>query len=195
MLHNLALAKRLYVCFAVVMLYTFSITTSEGQIVRGGQRFMFSPFTVLDAGPGVGFHYEFMANRKMAVVLPGYLIFDQSPSHFRSDKDFVSHYFTPGLKFFPAGIHKVTYGIGPTLVLGYGNKKWFENRNDIHAHRFRVGAIAMNYVDFHVNNKFIIGLEGGPGIRYVDHYWNKYRKATETFEFTGQFSFKLGFKF
>ena len=185
--------KRISVCF--VMLVCLSCFPSYGQMRKGSQRFMFSPFTVLDAGPGLGFHYEFMAGKNMAIVLPGYLIFDNDPSHFRSDRDFISHYFVPGIKFYPAGQHKVSYGIGPSLMLGIGTKNWREHNQDIHANRIRVGVIAMNYVDFNVTNRFIIGLEGGPGVRYLDHYWSKHRSVSETFEFTGQFSFKLGFRF
>src|SRR5690606_34413218 len=90
--------KRISVCF--VMLVFLSYLPSYGQMRNGSQRFMFSPFTMLDAGPGVGFHYEFLAAKNVAVVLPGYIIFDNDPSHFRSDHDFVSHYFVPGVKFY-----------------------------------------------------------------------------------------------
>ncbi len=187
--------KRVSVYAILLMILWLPHIPTYGQMAKGSQRFMFTPFTMLDAGPGLGFHYEFMAARNMAVVLPGYIVFDNDPAHYRSNDNFVSHYFVPGVKFYPAGQHKVTYGIGPSLMLGYGNKKWRDNHQDIHAHRFRIGVIAMNYVDFHITSKFLIALEGGPGIRYLDHYWTKNRGVSETFEFTGQFSFKLGFRF
>jgi hypothetical protein len=177
----------------------------------------FAPLAVLDIGVGVGFSYErFLGKDKMVgVVLPFYLILQNKEDLYggypNQDQNYNTYgYFAPGIKIYPFGQRRVTYAIGPNLMLGYGGGKQWSYTNDIHGNTypsssytttiFRLGILVNNYINFQITPNFNLGLTGGLGIRYIDHQKKEYEMGGSAtvnngFDVTGQFALTLGYRF
>jgi hypothetical protein len=178
-----------------------------------------APITAMDIGVGFGFGYEklFGADQNIGVILPFNILLEN-----RNNNDFYSGaynedrfntyiYFTPGVKFYPFGQRKVTYAVGPNLMLGYGANKQWQTYSDVYGvvyledvttTRVRLGLLINNYVNFQVSRLFSLGLEGGLGMRYYDKtsYSGSWVYAGNGefhngFDITGQFSLTLGLRF
>lgn len=169
-----------------------------------------SPFIAMDYGVGVGLSYErlFGAYKKIGVILPVSLMLDGSNSpgyrYATSDLD-ASIYFTPGLKIYPFGQQRLTYAVGPSLMVNYGK------RSSVPASGFpvegakvswlRLGIMVANYLNFQVTRSFNLGLEMGLGLRYLDRqiYTEPNRdvplKLQGDMKPTGRFALSLGFRF
>ena len=176
-----------------------------------------APVTVMDIGLGFGASYERILGRSkmIGIVLPVSLLLehkdDLGTQYGSSARYNVYVYFTPGVKIYPFGQHKVTYAVGPNLLLGYGGGSGWQYRtdpyggmlrDDVKTTRFRMGVLINNYVNFQVSKAFNIGLEGGLGMRYIDRisysgtqYYAGNGDFSNGFDITGQFSFTLGYRF
>ena len=169
-----------------------------------------SPFIAMDYGVGVGLSYEriFGPDKKLAVILPVSLMLDgnNSPGYRYATSDLdASIYFTPGLKIYPFGQRRLTYAVGPSLMINYGK------RSSVWAAGFpvegamiswlRLGIMATNYLNFQVTRSFNLGLEMGLGLRYLDRqtYTEPNRdmplKLQGDMKPTGRFALTLGFRF
>lgn len=178
-----------------------------------------SPISALDVGVGFGLSYEklFGKNQTIGVVIPVYLILENKNNsnnlYDSGNSPFNTYlYFTPGIKFYPSGHRKVTYALGPSLMLGISNNITHQTTLDIYGQqtvqtvkyrRVRMGAIMNNYVTVNISPSFDLGLEGGLGICYFDketyssgsNYYPNSNNNTTSFDLTGQFSLSIGFKF
>jgi hypothetical protein len=176
-----------------------------------------SPLTLMDVGVGFGLSYERFLDKQQMVglILPVHLLLEDSDEHFLSGNNYYQNegthayvYFTPGIKIYPFGQRRVTYAVGPSLLLGYGGgKEWrydgyypYGQRVDVT--RFRLGMMVNNYVNFQIGPSFNLGLELGLGVRYLDRETVDYeapfmiRNTTNNgIEATGQFSMTLGYRF
>lgn len=173
-----------------------------------------SPITVMDIGVGFGISYEKIlgAQQMVGIVVPVHLMLeDNGNGFFSGNGNYVSNtqsyiYFTPGLKIYPFGQRKVTYAVGPSLMVGYGGgKDWRYDpltgytTDQVDVTKLRMGILVNNYVNFQIGPSFNLGLELGIGVRYLDrettdfgYYRNTYDNGLEP---TGQFSMTLGYRF
>jgi hypothetical protein len=185
-------------------------TTDPSVGIPGRHLINFSPFKALDSGPGLGFSYEVLVDKRgyFGVILPFSVMFpDQVFYDFDGNgvqrKTF---YLSPGLKIYPFGQRRVTYAVGPTFFTGFG--KGYRNNGiydpntgtytDLGARSrtFRFGLIVNSYVNFQITPQFQIGLNGGLGSRYVDREtFNSMRSTDNGINITGEFNFNLGLRF
>jgi hypothetical protein len=170
----------------------------------------FSPFKVLDSGPGIGVNYERIVGTKrlfgitlpLSVTFPDNYIFSSSSgSPNRS-----MFYFSPGLKIYPFGQRKVTYAVGPNLFTSFGKVRNYVSTYDpvrntyvgeeTTRNNFRFGVLVNNYVNFQITPQFQIGLHAGLGSRYIDRETvNVVDYHFNRVQVTGEFNFNLGFRF
>lgn len=169
-----------------------------------------SPLTVMDIGVGFGLSYERILDKQgmVGLILPVHLLLENNNDGFfngNSYEEFTNTYvyFTPGLKIYPFGQRRVTYAVGPNLMLGYGGgKQWDYSRNipeQIDVTKFRLGMMVNNYVNFQLGPSFNLGLELGLGVRYLDRETRDLPLGSIShnngIEATGQFSMTLGYRF
>lgn len=176
-----------------------------------------SPLTVMDVGVGFGLSYEkiFGQEGMVGLVLPVYLMledqnnFDPFYNQYYNDDTRYSTYvfFNPGLKIYPFGQRRVTYAVGPSLLLGYGSgSEWrYDNalvyQEKVDVTKLRIGMLVNNYVSFNITKGFNLGLEAGIGVRYIDRetYDSPTLYHSRTYNnginVTGNFSLTLGFRF
>jgi len=179
-----------------------------------------APITAMDIGVGFGLSYEKLVgkDKMIGIVLPVSLILENTENSYPvygvdgSGGHYNTYvYFTPGLKIYPFGQRRVTYAVGPNLMLcaggGRGTVSEIDNAgntitSEYTRNIFRFGMLINNYVNFQVTPNFNLGLEGGLGIRYIDNQQYHYnspsfpsRNNYNGFDITGQFSLTLGFRF
>lgn len=181
-----------------------------------------SPLTVMDIGVGFGLSYEkiFGQDGLVGLVLPVYLMLEDRTgngpfssynyNYYYDDGDTRYNtyvYFNPGLKIYPFGQRKVTYAVGPSLMLGYGGgKQWrydpsYVYQESVDVTKLRLGVMVNNYINFQLTKGFNLGLEGGIGVRYIDRETydspTLFHDVTYTngINVTGNFSLTLGYRF
>jgi hypothetical protein len=176
-----------------------------------GRNFInFSPFKALDSGPGFGISYEAIVDKRgyFGVILPVTMTIPDSYTYvFDTNRNTSEmYYFSPGLKIYPFGQKKVTYSVGPTLFMGFGNRRGthtiYEPTTGVYrdeedrVRRFRLGMLVNNYVNFQITQRFQIALNAGLGSRYVDRETSTFQNYnTSGLQITGEFNFSLGFRF
>lgn len=168
-----------------------------------------SPFKALDSGPGLGFSYERLIgeNQYVGIILPVAFIF-QEYNVYSSSIDLSNHYYTnfyvsPGLKIYPFGQRKVTYAVGPNVMLGFNKDRDSQYvptgtsgyYNSTERNSFRLGLIINNYLNFQITPRINLGLNGGLGMRYLDKRTSSYRSYNDGMQVTGEFAFNFGFRF
>lgn len=188
--------------------------TGRKDIVYGANILRVTPITVMDIGAGFGLSYEHLFGREqmVGITLPVSLILeDRGNGYFSSGNNGNPSptetylYFTPGLKIYPFGQRKITYALGPSLMLGYGGGKEWRYGNatgkPVDVRRTRFAVIANNYVNFNFTKSFSLGLEAGAGIRYMDRerlsvpdIYNR-KNLSNGMGVTGQVSLTIGFRF
>jgi hypothetical protein len=172
-----------------------------------------APLTAMDLGVGFGLSYEkiFGEEKMIGVILPVSLLLDQNNDYSpwgNGDNRYNTYfYFHPGLKIYPFGQRRVTYAVGPNLMLGYGGgKHWIFDPNTNTQYlsdrtRLRVGMLVNNYVNFNISSAFSLGLEAGLGVLYIDRETIERAPGggsqtnSRGITATGQFSMTMGFRF
>lgn len=177
----------------------FAQSKAAPQSRYGNNLFTFSPVSIIDRGVGVGFSYERLLDdeQKVAFVLPLDIIFADPGEMDQID---VYSYISPGMIFYPAGMRKFNYGIGPNVVLaaGSGNTwRWQgQGQRNIDYTNFRMGLMINNYLLVNVTNHFSLQLNAGMGIRYINNY--SYSDGTshkDGISIMGQFKFNFAYRF
>ena len=191
---------------------TTATATYKNNILR------LAPISAMDLGVGFGMSYERLLgkNKKIGIILPAHIILENKSNsdnlYDTEERSFNTYlYLTPGIKFYPSGHNKVTYAIGPSLMLGISNNRTEQTTGNnylsqtvqtVKYRRIRMGVIMNNYVTINISPCFDLGLEGGLGFCHYDKesfssgsdfYPNSNNQATV--DLTGQFSLSLGFKF
>lgn len=166
-----------------------------------------SPLNVYDAGIGVGLSYERLLDReqKVGLILPIDFIFNPNNNSNMNSNSNTYVYFSPGLKFYPAGQKRVTYALGANLLLGMGTRtesiaQVSQNGSIFYitqeSKNTRLGVVVNNYLNFNVGKNFVIGLNAGLGVLYLNKYENNINNNyNEGMQPTGQFAFTFGFRF
>lgn len=125
-------------------------------------------------GVGVGIDYEhiFGAEKNVGLVLPLTINFAEYYDYMSPSQHTATYfYFTPGIKIYPFGQRKVTYAVGPSIMIGLGNVGGYNNYRGYNVssfQRFRMGVFANNYLNVQLTPQFNFGVELGLGVRYVD---------------------------
>jgi len=174
----------------------------------GANILRFSPISALDIGVGFGLSYERLlgAEKMVGVILPVHLILEDNWNSNNNNTNYNSYfYFTPGLKVYPFGQRRITYAVGPSLMLGYGGgKNWISNdpwggQELFSKTVFRLGILVNNYINFQLTQNFNLGLEAGLGMKYIDNTKYKSNMSSWTekdgFDITGEFQLTLGYRF
>jgi len=165
----------------------------------GNNLITFTPASIIDRGIGIGFNYEVLLDdeQKIAFVLPLDIIYADP----NNDNEInIYSYISPGMIFYPAGMRKFNYGIGPNLVLGYGSgSEWQwqpQNQRYVDYTNFRMGLMVNNYFLINVTRNFSMQLNAGMGLRYINSYsYNNGTSYRQGINVMGQFKFILGYRF
>lgn len=219
--------KKMMVAFAAILLLAPVFTQAKGlneehpESIRmdyGSNVVRLAPVTAMDVGVGFGLSYEkiFGKEQMVGIVLPVTLLLQNKSSYDYNGSTTQNQYntyvyFTPGVKFYPFGQRRVTYAVGPNVMLGYGRSNDLQSIIDsyggvfytnVKTARFRLGLLINNYVNFQVSKVFNLGLEGGLGMLYMDkasysgsQYYAGSSNVNYGFDITGQFSLTLGLRF
>ena len=110
---------------------------------------------------------------------------------------------SPGVKIYPFGQRKVTYAVGPNVMLGFNKDRDSQYvptgttgyYSSIERNSFRLGLIINNYLNFQITSKINLGLNGGLGMRYLDRGTSPSRSYNDGMQVTGEFAFNFGFRF
>jgi hypothetical protein len=176
-------------------------------IVYGKNLIMISPFKALDSGPGLGASFERLLGPYVGVILPVSFMFNEQYSYNTggSHRDYNTNvYVSPGVKFYPFGQRKVTYAVGPNVMLGFTkdtDAKYIYDPTGgpsttilTPVKHFRLGLLVNNYLNFQITSKINLGINGGLGVRYFDKT-NPSIGYSDGMQLTGEFAFNFGFRF
>ncbi len=161
---------------------------------------------------GVGIQYERILDKGgiISLYLPVAFSFYEdevsnpiSSSAPPAKKSRIFTYLYPGAKIYPAGsAHRVSYSVGPTFALGFGDK-YKENltldpvsgsviRKYEEASVFKAGFLVNNGLNIQPTKALYVGLELGIGIYYYNNETTDFAAGDEPMV---QFNFKMGYRF
>ncbi len=170
-----------------------------------------SPFQFTESGVGVGLSYERAVEPQG--MLSVYVPFIASFSVNNNNYDYYGSqrvnnmpnymmYAMPGVKFYPTGMGRCKYAVGPNAVIGYGRRYdnyYYPMYNSQYIYapyyytgsreRFLLGMMINNSVNVHVAHHLYIGAELGFGFTYFDRVGG----YNEGVNFLTQGSFKIGY--
>lgn len=202
--------KRIVVILVLSLLAQSQIFAQESGKLYKDNLIEFYPVSLIDRGVGVGFSYERMldADQKISFIMPVDIIFPSSfvgGDYYNSNgwyDEYSSYlYLNPGLVFYPAGLRKVNYGIGPNLMLAFGGgSQWVYTNQGVQQretyNNFRMGIMINNYLLVNATDRIAIRLNVGMGLRYVNSYkLDSGITTNEGMNVTGQLKFSMGYRF
>ncbi len=212
----------IYLIFSVLVLARISVAhaddNQDAPNPYGTNMLRLTPLTATDIGVGFGLSYEkIIADGMFGIVFPVNLIFENKEDYKsmiypgNDETRFNMYaYFMPGLKVYPLGQRKITYSIGPSLLLAYGGGNEWQYHTDnlvsyveeVKTTRLRLGMLVNNYLGFQFTPMLNLGIEGGLGARYYERetvsgpeFYPGNGTFTKGFDITGQFSLTLGIRF
>ncbi len=169
-----------------------------------------SPFQFTENGVGVGLSYEraIEPDGIISVYVPVIATFnirnDQYDPYYGTpyqNNNNVMFYAMPGVKFYPTGMGRVKYAVGPSVVVGAGQKATTSNYYDPYYKayynapgvydRFLLGMMINNSLNINATAHLYVGAELGFGFTYIDRI-NTINQGTT---FLTQGSFKIGYTF
>lgn len=180
----------------------------------------FAPFQYSENGVGVGLSYERALDHNgiISAYVPLIATFNLRnrrddpyyygggyyPQNYNNNNPSVMFYAMPGVKFYPTGMGKVKYAVGPSAVIGVGQKAMYD---DVYYYdpngygyttttygvydRLLLGMMINNSLNIHATPHLYVGAEMGFGFTYFDRVNNYNRGVT----FLAQGSFKIGYTF
>lgn len=204
--------KILTICIAATLACSpaFAQKVNHNKFNYNSNILRFAPIAIIDIGPGFGISYEkIFGEGSVGIIIPVHLLIENTDNwnSGSSEQQYNSYvYFTPGLKVYPFGQRRVTYGVGPSLMVGYGGGQEWRTVNDPWSSSeltektvFRLGFLVNNYINFQLTQSFNLGLEAGLGMKYIDRVTYKSARIDITerkgFDVTGQFQLTLGYRF
>lgn len=165
----------------------------------------FYPLSVFAyGGVGVGIGYERLLDNegKFGLHIPVFVGLDNDYSVNSDNITRTTFMVNPGVKFYPTGQRRVTYGLGASLFGMVGNRNeyiYFPNgtRQETDQNMVRAGMLINNSVQFNIGPKFNLGMDLGLGPSYLNQYNNNTTgmKYSEGIQFMASFGFHLGFRF
>ena len=172
-----------------------------------------APLQMANEGPaGIGLHYERVLDKKsmFSFYLPAAVIFYNSNqynyiSNSSENKTRAFCYFYPGIKVYPTGSNRrVSYGVGPSIALGFGNKRFetgYNGTNYTYEDKsvFKSGLLLNNSLNIQPTKNLYIGLELGLGFTYYNSENNNngyYNSGVFDSDVPlVQFNFAIGYRF
>ncbi|PQJ09411.1 hypothetical protein CJD36_019405 [Flavipsychrobacter stenotrophus] len=133
-----------------------------------------APMQFTENGVGLAVSYEQAVDKEaiVAFILPVIVTFNLAHDQKYGNKQDAMFYFMPGIKFYPTGgFGKIKYAIGPSLVLGAGQKTEpvynpivpeYKTRSN-----FLLGIMVNNSINFNATPHFYLGLDFGFGFTYI----------------------------
>ncbi len=167
-----------------------------------------SPFQYSENGVGVGLSYEraLDVDGYISAYVPFIATFNMEENNDRyyynnQNRNNIMFYAMPGIKFYPTGMGRVKYAVGPSAVIGVGQKTmddyyydpyygYSTSRNGTYD-RVLFGMMINNSLNIYATKRVYVGAEMGFGFTYMDIINNVNRGVT----FLTQGSFKIGYSF
>ncbi len=179
--------------------------------------FALSPFQYSENGVGTGLSFEHALDPDgiISLYIPAIVTFKLGNNRndpyyygyngYNNNNANVMGYIMPGVKFYPTGMGKVKYAVGPSLVAGYGQKSesYYSSVYDPYYStyapayyygtydRFLLGMMMNNSLNINATPHLYVGAEMGFGFTYFDKVNNINHGVT----FLTQGAFKIGYTF
>jgi hypothetical protein len=177
-----------------------------------------APFQYSENGVGVGLSYEHALDPDgiISLYVPMLATFNLKDNDYRDPyytgyygpqetNNNVMFYAMPGIKFYPTGMGKVKYAVGPSVVAGFGQKTQYINNyvyDPINSYyvpaygygtydRFLLGMMINNSLNINATPRLYVGAEMGFGFTYFDRVGDVNQGVT----FLTQGAFKIGYTF
>lgn len=170
-----------------------------------------SPFQYTESGVGAGLSYERALDHDgiLSVYVPVIASFrlrtnnNYSPYYYGGYNNTTNYMFSamPGVKFYPTGMGKVKYAVGPNAVIGYGQRTMYDNYYDPLTYstsyyagtydRWILGMMINNSLNVNATPHLYIGAEMGFGFTYFDNIGG----INYGVKFLTQGAFKIGYTF
>ena len=188
-------------------------TTSDNysaspRLKMGNQILAISPMQFTENGVGFSFSYEKGIDKDgiIAYNLPIISTFNLSNNADNGGHQDAMFYLSPGIKFYPTGSYgKVKYAIGPSLVLGAGEKttgytdQHYDTTTRSYTYtttsttrsKFLLGIMVDNSINLNPTPHFYLGLNFGFGFTYI----NTLNGANQGVNGIVQGGFKIGYRF
>lgn len=158
-----------------------------------------APLQFSENGLGIGLAWEHTLDREgyLSFELP--VAFTMNPTRRGQDgHNDMMYYALPGLKFYPTGLGRVKYALGPTAVIGTGEKT-LEHYDPYHSSyiysdresHFVLGMLINNSLNINPTARLHISLDFGMGFSYL----NQVAAVNDGMIFLTQGSFKIGYRF
>jgi hypothetical protein len=159
-----------------------------------------APLQFTENGLGIGLAWEHSLDREGFVALELPLVMTMNPNNnnaYHNQNDMM-YYAMPGLKFYPTGLGKVKYALGPSVVVGAGEKTW-DNYDPYYSSyhgtttesHFVLGMLINNSLNINPTPRMHLGLDFGMGFSYI----NRIGGYNDGMKFLTQGSFKVGYRF
>ncbi|WP_345077348.1 hypothetical protein [Nemorincola caseinilytica] len=179
-----------------------------------------SPFQYTENGVGVGLSYERALDHEgiISAYMPVIASFNVRNNNNNNYYNYYGNYnrgtdymfyAMPGVKFYPTGMGKVKYALGPNAVVGYGRRSNYGYADPYYytysgtsiyyppsyytSNRFILGMMLNNSLNVNATPHLYIGAEMGFGFTYLD--MNTRYNYNEGMKFLTQGSFKIGYTF
>ncbi len=157
-----------------------------------------APMQFSENGVGLAVSFEQAIDREaiVAYILPVVVTFNLAHDQINGNKQDAMFYFMPGIKFYPTGgFGKIKYAIGPSLVIGAGQKTdpvynpavtEYKTRSN-----FLLGIMVNNSINFNATPHFYLGLDFGFGFTYI----HKLDGENQGINGLAEGGLKLGYRF
>jgi hypothetical protein len=161
----------------------------------------FAPMQMTEFGAaGFSFSYEraLDVNSIVAFYVPAMMVFNLNSRYDNNTGNTVNSndamfYLTPGIKLYPTGGYGLAkYAIGPSLVIGSGQKTGTDNFGmTVSQSDFVLGMMVNQSLNLNPSPHLYLGLEFGLGYTYV----NQLAGLSQGTETLVQFSFRIGYRY
>lgn len=136
-----------------------------------------APVQITNEGIGVGLSYERILGKNgiLSFYLPLALVFNPNNNNYYTGSPYVNYnttmfYAMPGVKFYPTGQGKVRYAVGPSILIGVGEKNVYDNVQGFTYPQDYVtaGILINNSLNITPTPHLYLGLELGLGLSYYN---------------------------
>lgn len=203
--------KKLISLLTLVLVFTISgqITNAQQLPSLKPNTIGIMPFTATINGLGIGAYYERNLNPEGTVAFhfPIKINFDE----FNNGNDHIMRPnvdFSPGIKFYPIRRRVIEFAVGPSLFYTYGKadgiKAIYEPQGSrevsYEAIQHNLGVLGTSYLNIILAKDFIMSVEWGVGLNYINKNIEKERSGAKTvytynFGFWTQTSIGFAYRF
>ena len=176
--------KKTYALTALSILSSVALHAQENNTTINGYKpnnIQFNILSATDHGVGGGITYDRILdkNGNVELTLPVSIISDAYENNsYEYNNNKARVYFMPGIKFYPSGVKRNSFALGPSLVYSYykGNDNgYYSNRGEYTNQQ--LGIIMKAYYQMNITPMFNFNVNGGLGILYMNDYKYKSNAA------------------